>query len=222
MTDSARLVLATPRPLGGQPGFQPAAWADDLARALAAAFEGGPIDAVLLNLPALDERSLVKLLKPIVSLGQEKGAAMLLVDAPDIVARAGADGVHVSRPEALQPALDMLKPHERIVGVGGVRARHDAMDAAEAGADYVMFGEPDETGQCPPLPAVLERTAWWAELFQTPCVAFVPTLDDVATMAATGCEFVALGEAAFGNAQGPADAVRAALAAIAAAPAPLR
>ncbi|MFO1150810.1 MAG: thiamine phosphate synthase [Alsobacter sp.] len=222
MTESARLVLATPRPLGGQRGFQPAAWADDLARSLGAAFEGGPVDAVLLSLPGLDERSLVKLLKPIVALGQEKGAAMLLVDAPDIVARAGADGVHVSRPEALQGALDMLKPHDRIVGVGGVRARHDAMEAAEAGADYVLFGEPDEDGQCPPLPAVLERAAWWAEVFQTPCVAYAPGLGDVAAMAATGCEFVALGEAAFGHAEGPAAAIRSALAAISAAPAPLR
>jgi thiamine-phosphate pyrophosphorylase len=222
MTESARLVLATPRPLGGQPGFQPAAWADELARSLADAFEGGQVDAVLLNVPALDERSLVKLLKPIVALGQEKGAAMLLVDTPDIVARAGADGVHVSRPEALQAALEMLKPHDRIVGAGGARARHDAMEAAEAGADYVLFGEPDEAGQCPPLPAVLERAGWWAEVFQTPCVAFVPSLGDVAAMAATGCEFVALGDAVFTHPEGPAAAVRSALAAIAAAPAPLR
>lgn len=223
MTDRARLVLATPRIVSGaDPAWQPAAWADGLAWSLRSAYEGGCVDAVLLQLPALDERSLVKLVKPIVAQGQEAGAAMLLVDAPDIVARAGADGAHVSRPETLKAALDALKPHERIVGSGGARARHDAMEAAEAGADYVMFGEPDEAGVAPPLAAVLERAAWWAELFQTPCVAYVPTLDDVGAMAATGCEFVALGDAVFAAAGGPAEAVRAALAAIADAPAPLR
>jgi thiamine-phosphate pyrophosphorylase len=223
MTERARLVLVTPRIVSGDdPAWQPAAWADALSRSLRSAYEGGRVDAVLVQLPEIDERSLLKLVKPIVADGQEAGAAMLLVDAPDIVARAGADGVHVSRPEALQAALDALKPHDRIVGSGGARARHDAMEAAEAGVDYVMFGEPDETGITPPLPAVLERAAWWAELFQTPCIAFVPSLDDVAAMAATGCEFVALGEAVFEAPAGPAEAVRTALAAIAQAPVPLR
>jgi thiamine-phosphate pyrophosphorylase len=239
MTDRARLVLVTPRfasqdaaapdqeaagrdDSAAPPAAPLAGWADRLFNALSAAFEGGPVDAVLLNLPPADERTLVKLIKPVVALGQEKGAAMLLVDAPEIVARAGADGVHVSRPDAVQAALDMLKPHERIVGCGGARARHEAMEVAEAGCDYLMFGEPREDASLPPLPAVLERAQWWAEVFETPCVAFVPSLDEVSSMAATGCEFVALGDAVFSCPQGPAEAVRQALAAIAAAPAPQR
>jgi thiamine-phosphate pyrophosphorylase len=180
------------------------------------------VDAVLLHLPPLDERSVVKLVKPIVALGQEHGAAMLLVDAPEIVARAGADGVHTTRPDDLKAALDMLKPHDRIVGSGGARARHDAMEAAEAGCDYLMFGEPRPDGSLPPLPAVIERAAWWAEVFETPCVAYAPSLDDVGEIAATGCEFVALGDAVFACPDGPAEAVRRALAAIAAAPVPQR
>lgn len=222
MTERARLVLVTPRIAGGDQAPAPAAWADRLHQALSAAFEGGTVDAVIVQAPPVDERTLVKLLKPIVALGQEKGAAMLLADQPEIVARAGADGVHVSSPDHLQAALDMLKPHERIVGCGGVRARHDAMEAAEAGVDYVMFGEPDADGIAPPPPAVLERTGWWAELFETPCIGFCRSLDEVGDMAATGCEFVALGDAAFATGADPAEAVRRAWAAIAEAPVPLR
>lgn len=222
MTERARLVLVTPRAARGEDALSPAAWADRLHGALAAAFEGGAVDAVVVNLPATDERTLVKLLKPIVALGQEHNAAMLLADAPEIVARAGADGVHVSRPEDLEAALDMLKPHDRIVGCGGVRARHDAMEAAERGCDYVMFGEPDAEGVAPPAAAVLERTGWWAELFETPCIGFCGSLAEVGDMAATGCEFVALGAAAFEDGAGPGEAVRRAWEAIEAAPVPLR
>jgi thiamine-phosphate pyrophosphorylase len=222
MTERARLVLVTPRDAGGDQGQAPAAWADRLHGALSAAFDGGTVDAVIIQAPAVDERTLIKLLKPIVALGQDKGAAMLLADLPEIVARSGADGVHVSRLEDLQAAIEMLKPHDRIVGCGGVRARHDAMEAAEAGCDYVMFGEPDGEGIAPPPAAVLERTGWWAEVFETPCVGFCQSLDDVADMAATGCEFVALGDAAFAAGADPAEAVRRAWTAIAEAPVPLR
>jgi thiamine-phosphate pyrophosphorylase len=222
MTERARLVLVTPRAARGEDSPSPAAWADRLHGALSSAFEGGAVDAVVINLPAADERTLVKLVKPLVALGQERNAAMLLADAPGIVARAGADGVHVSRPEDLEAALEMLRPHERIVGCGGVRARHDAMEAAERGCDYVMFGEPDEAGVAPPPAAVLERTGWWAELFETPCIGFCGSLDEVGEMAATGCEFVALGAAAFDGSASPAEAVRRAWQAIEAAPVPLR
>lgn len=221
MTERARLVLVTPRIAGADQAAAPA-WADRLHQALAAAFEAGTVDAVIIQPPATDERTLVKLLKPLVALGQEKGAAMLIADLPEVVARSGADGAHVSRLEDLQATLDLLRPHERIVGCGGVRARHDAMEAAEAGCDYVMFGEPDAEGVAPPPPAVLERTGWWAELFQTPCIGYCQSLDEIGDMAATGCEFVALGEAAFGEGADPAEAVRRAWAAIAEAPVPLR
>ena len=46
------------------------------------------------------------------------------------------------------------------------------MLAAESGADYVMFGEPDADGARPPFEAIVERVEWWAEVFQIPCVAY--------------------------------------------------
>jgi thiamine-phosphate pyrophosphorylase len=68
------------------------------------------------------------------------------------------------------------------------------MAAAEAGADYVMFGEHDEAGQRPSFDAVVERVAWWAEVFEYPCVAFAADKDEVAPLVAAGADFVALGD----------------------------
>ena len=58
------------------------------------------------------------------------------------------------------------------------------MLAAEAGADYVMFGEPDATGERPGFEAIEERVAWWAEVFETPCVGYAASLDEVAPLVA--------------------------------------
>lgn len=120
----------------------------------------------------------------------------LLVDADvRLAARAGADGAHVdgSGPQ-LADALQSLKP-ERIVGVGHLRLRDDAMSAGEAGVDYVMFGEPRPDGWTPPLEETLERTRWWADIFETPCVAYAATLDDAESVAEAGADFVAVADA---------------------------
>ncbi|MCZ8106915.1 MAG: thiamine phosphate synthase [Burkholderiales bacterium] len=216
MTDRARLVLVTPAPVEGEE------WPGTLPVRLVEALDAGRVDAVVLRLPAADDRTLLKLLKPIVPVVQERGAALLLQDAPALVARSGADGAHVTNPSAIAEALETLRPQERIVGTAGLRARHDAMEAAEVGVDYVMFGEPRPDGSVPPATVTLERVEWWAEVFQTPCVAFVHDLGDVEAMTATGCEFVALGAAVFDHPAGPAAAVRKALEAIASATVPQR
>ena len=58
-----------------------------------------------------------------------------------------------------------------------------------------MFGEPRRDGYTPPLAETIERTAWWAEIFETPCVAFAGALDAVAPLTAAGADFIALGDA---------------------------
>ena len=68
------------------------------------------------------------------------------------------------------------------------------MAAAEAGADYVMFGEPDADGDRPAFAAIEERVAWWAEVFEAPCVAYAASLDEVAPLVEAGADFVALGD----------------------------
>jgi thiamine-phosphate pyrophosphorylase len=72
--------------------------------------------------------------------------------------------------------------------------RHDAMLAAEQGADYVMFGEPDTTDARPSFEAIEERIAWWAEVFESPCVGYAASLGDVAPLVAAGADFIALGD----------------------------
>lgn len=178
-----RLYLVTPR-LDPTTAFAPQ---------LAAALAAGDVAAVLLRLTDADERSLINHAKALAPTAQQQCAALLLDGHADLVARAGADGAHLTGLAAFTAALERLKP-ERIVGCGGLASRHDAMLAAEAGADYVMFGEPDEAGNRPGFAAVEERIAWWAEVFEVPCVGYAAAPEEVAPLAEAGADFVALGD----------------------------
>jgi thiamine-phosphate pyrophosphorylase len=166
----------------------------DLAHKLDAVLGAADVAAVLLRLPSAGERDLIDYAKTIAPAVQGKGMALLLDGHPELVARAGADGAHLTGIAAFTEALATLKP-QRIAGAGGLRTRHDAMLAGERGADYLMFGEPAD--RRPPFEAVVERVAWWAELFEPPCVGYAADLDEVATLAAAGADFVALGEVVF-------------------------
>ena len=160
---------------------------------LAAALAAGDVAAVLLRLAEGDERTQINRAKTLSPAVQDKGAALLLDGHADLVARAGADGAHLTGIAEFTAALELLKP-ERIVGVGGLTTRHDAMAAAEAGADYVMFGEPGAAGERPSFDAIEERVAWWAEVFEAPCVAYASSDEEVAPLAKAGADFVALGD----------------------------
>ena len=186
-TPTARLYLVTPR----------VSEVEAILPRLGEALAAGDIACVLLDIRAADENAAKKAIRAVAAIVQPQGAALLIAgaDAVGIAARAGADGVHVADPgPGLAEALDSLRP-ERIVGVSGLRSRHDAMTAAEAGVDYVMFGEPFRDGALPSLDQVLERTRWWAELFEIPCVAYAPGVESVALLASAGADFIALGGA---------------------------
>src|SRR5262249_21488832 len=150
---------------------------------------------------------------------QNAGAALLLDGHVDLVARAGADGAHLSGIKALEEALPSLKP-DRIAGVGGLASRHGSMSAGEMGADYVLFGEADSHGKRPSLEAISERVAWWAELFEVPCVAYADGRDEAYELTLAGADFVLLGDALWTARRGAAasladvgQAIRAAFAA---------
>ena len=160
---------------------------------LAAALDAGDVAAVLLRLGDADERTLINRAKALCAVVQDKGAALLLDGHVDLVARASADGAHVSGLAEFTEAIGRLKP-DWIAGAGGLETRHDAMSAAEAGADYVMFGEPDAAGERPSFDAVEERIAWWAEVFEAPCVGYAAGADEVAPLVKAGADFVALGD----------------------------
>jgi thiamine-phosphate pyrophosphorylase len=186
---------AAPRLYVFAPTASPAA--GDLAEALRAVAAA----AVLVRLGGADEPAMVEQVKRIAPPVQNAGTALLLDGRPELAARAGADGAHLAGADALKAALPLLKP-ARIAGAGRLHSRHDAMVAAEAGADYVMFGEPDASGHRPSLGAVIDRIAWWAELFEIPCVAYAAQLDDIEALAAAGADFIAVGEALFDDPRG--------------------
>ncbi len=186
-----RLYLVSPQ------AADPAGLADALARALAAA----DVAAVWLRLAAGDERTIVSQAKALAPIVQDRGAALLLDGHPELAGRTGADGVHLTGSDALLAAISALKP-DRIAGCGGLDSRDDAMSAAEAGADYVMFGETDPAGRRPSFDAIVERVSWWAEVFEVPCVGYAASLDEVEPLAAAGADFVAVGDCIFGDARG--------------------
>jgi thiamine-phosphate pyrophosphorylase len=180
------------------------------------AFAGGDVAAVLLRLAPGDERSLTERVKALAPPVQAQNVALVVEASAQVASRGGADGVHLTQgAEAIADARSSLK-QERIIGAGGLRSRHDAMDMGEAGVDYVMFGEPRPDGSLPPLPAVIERASWWAEIFETPCIAYCPDAESVPALIETGAEFVALGEWVFADGVDIRAAVAAADAAIAA------
>jgi len=173
---------------------------------LAAALAAGDVAAVLLRLAEADERTQINIAKALAPVVQDKDAALLIDGHADLVARAGADGAHATGMAAFGEAIERLKP-DRIVGVGGLTTRHDAMVAAEAGTDYVMFGEPGTAGERPSLEAIEERVAWWAEVFECPCVGYAGSHEEIAPLVKAGADFVALGDWLWRDPQGIAAAI---------------
>jgi thiamine-phosphate pyrophosphorylase len=193
---TTRLYLITPA-LADASAFAPK---------LEAALDAGDVASLLVRLAAgADPKRVVA---PLLDIAAARDVALLIEDDPRLAARLGADGVHVSFDAVAEPVASFKG--QRIVGAGGVGLRDDAMAAGEAGADYVMFGE--DEGESPE--ATLERVEWWAPIFETPCVAYAGTLEEVAALAAAGADFVALGEAVW-DAPDPAAAVAAAMRALA-------
>lgn len=178
----------------------------DVADALADALNATEIAAVLLRLAPGDEPTQRERIKALRILIQSNGAALLLDGHAALAAPAEADGAHLTGVDALRAAVPALKP-ARIAGCGGLATRHDAMLAAEIGADYVMFGEPDATGKRPSAEAVLERVAWWTEIFQVPCVAFAAQCDEIETLARANAEFVAVSEDIWRNPRNMREAI---------------
>ncbi len=191
-----RLYLATPEI------EDPSALVSSLPGLLA----GADIAAVLLRLKMVDQRSMISRVKTLAPAIQNAGAALLLDGHVELVARAGADGAHVTGLAALEEALPSLKP-DRIAGVGGLATRHDSMAAGEKGADYVLFGEPDSKGKRPSVEAVAERLDWWAELFEPPCVAYAASRDEAHEFVLAGADFILVSDAVWADPRGASAAL---------------
>jgi thiamine-phosphate pyrophosphorylase len=191
-----RLYLATPDVDDPSP----------LIASLPKLLAGADVAAVLVRLKPTDQRTMISRIKALAPAVQNSGAALLLDGHVELVARAGADGAHLTGIRDMEEALPSLKP-DRIAGVGGLATRHDSMAAGEAGADYVLFGEPDSRGQRPSTDAIAERLQWWAELFEPPCVGYAASRDEAYAFAAAGADFVLVGDFIWADPRGAAAAL---------------
>jgi len=183
----------------------------------AEALDAAPVACALVRLAPSSEAHAKAIVAPLLRPARDADCALLIENDARLAVRLGADGVHVAGAgEELAEAIKSLKP-ERIVGVGSVRTRDEAMTAGEMGADYVLFGEPHggaQTRGLASLVSLTERVVWWAQIFETPCVAYAETMAAAGPLAEAGADFVALGDAIWSSSS-PAAAVREAQALIA-------
>ncbi|HOV02970.1 MAG TPA: thiamine phosphate synthase [Kaistiaceae bacterium] len=197
-----RLYLVTPRKI------DPAAFLPALEAALGA----GDVAAVLIHCETSGETELQQIAEALTPPVQARGAAVVLAGDSRIVGRAKADGIHIAEGrEALADAVDRLQRQGFIVGAGNLKTRHEAMEAGEAGADYVFFGMLDK----PEAAEIHDKTValgeWWAAMFEPAAVVLSGAdIASVTDAARTGADFIALRAAVWDHPDGPAAAVAAA------------
>ena len=206
--EPCRLYLVTPTSAGPE-------FADALARAL----DAGDVGAVQLRLKEADDARWHRAIEALRPVAQSRGVAFLLNDRADLVRSTGCDGAHVGQTEMAATAARTLLGPDLTLGVTCHDSRDLAMQAGEAGADYVAFGAffPTTTKDAPTRadPSLL---AWWAELMELPCVAIGGiTAANCAPLVQAGASFLAVVGAVWQHPDGPAAGVRAMNAAIAAA-----
>ncbi|HEX4637737.1 MAG TPA: thiamine phosphate synthase [Rhizomicrobium sp.] len=171
--------------------------------------KGGDVASFQLRLKHAGDdeiRRAVDLLRPMV---QANGTAFILNDRPDLAAELGCDGVHVGQEDASYMEARAALPNG-IVGVTCHDSRHLAMEAAEAGADYIAFGAffPTRTKE-PKTSADMELLRWWSEIMVVPCVAIGGiTLVNAPTLIEAGADFLAISAGVWEHPNGPQQAVR--------------
>ena len=152
-------------------------------------------------------RRAADVLRPVV---QAAGTAFILNDRPDLAAELGCDGVHVGQEDASYAQARAAMGKDRIVGVTCHDSRHLAMEAGEAGADYVAFGAffPTATKD-PKTQADIELLRWWAEMMVVPVVAIGGiTIANAPALVAAGADFLAVSAGVWEYDDGPEAAVR--------------
>lgn len=196
-----RLYLITP------PRF------DDLAafgRTLSAALDASDVAALQIRLKGAPEGVIAAAADVILPICHARDVAVILNDDPALAARLGCDGVHIGQADGTVAAARKAMPRG-MIGVTCMDSRHLAMDAAEAGADYVAFGAfyPTDTHATPyrPEPEILTI---WQETMQTPCVAIGGIkVDNCRPLVAAGADFIAVVTGVWDYPDGAAAAVRA-------------
>ena len=143
-------------------------------------------------------------------IAQSRDVAFIVNDRPDLAKKLGADGVHVGQEDAPYAEARALLGPDRIIGVTCHNSRHLAMEAAEAGADYVAFGAfyPTATKE-PKTRAEPEILTWWQDIMEAPCVAIGGiTIQNALPLVEAGADFLAVAAGVWAHADGPEAAVR--------------
>ncbi len=197
---ACRLYLITPPQVDDPAAF---------ARQLEAALSGGDVAALQVRLKGASDVHVADLTRAILPIAQERGVAVIMNDRPDLAAQLGCDGVHIGQEDATYAEARRAVGPDRIVGVTCHDSRHLAMEAAEAGADYVAFGAFFDTSTKEPKSrAEPEILTIWQESMVTPCAAIGGiTAATAADLAAAGADFLAVCAGVWRNPQGPAAAV---------------
>lgn len=207
MTESrCRLYLITP------PQFD----AGTFARTLEETLDAGDVACLQLRLKSggeetADADTIRRAADALMPVAHAHDVAFLVNDRADLAAELGADGVHVGQDDTPYEEARRLVGPDRIVGVTCHASRHLAMEAGEAGADYVAFGAfyptDTKTAKSSAEPDIL---SWWSELFEVPCVAIGGiTVENAAPLVHAGADFLAVSAGVWRYAEGPAAAVRA-------------
>jgi thiamine-phosphate pyrophosphorylase len=179
-------------------------------KTLEAALDGGDVACLQIRLKGLDDDAIARVVDVLRPPAQRRGVAVLLNDRPDLAFETGCDGVHVGQTDASYKAARQAVGPQGIVGVTCHDSRHLAMEAGEAGADYVAFGAfyPTATKDAPTRadPEILE---WWSGLFTVPSVAIGGiTVENCRPLVAAGADFLAVSAGVWNHGQGPEAAVK--------------
>jgi thiamine-phosphate pyrophosphorylase len=197
-----RLYLITPSRIDDPAAF---------GRILAEALDGGDVAALQIRLKDVPDAAIAAATRAIMPIAQGRNVAVILNDRPDLARQLGCDGVHIGQEDGPYQTARKLMGPDAIIGVTCHDSRHLAMEASEAGADYVAFGAFFDTAtKDAPTRADPEILTIWQESMQTPCVAIGGiTTDNCAGLVAAGADFIAVSAGVWAHAEGPAAAVRA-------------
>ncbi len=173
----------------------------DFPERLARAFDGGAVAAFQLRLKGMDDHAIAALAEPLQKLCSDRDVAFIINDSISLAKRLGADGVHLGQGDGdPREARDILGRDAQI-GVTCHNSRHLAMEAGEAGADYIAFGAFHQGGT--KLVEYISDTTlleWWTTISGVPCVAIGGiTIENAPPIIAAGADFIAVSGAVWGD-----------------------
>lgn len=183
----------------------------DFAQTLKRVIAAGDVACFQLRLKDVPDAHIAAAAKQLFPLAQAQGVACLINDRPDLAQALGADGVHIGQDDGPYSAARKSVGPSGIVGVTCHDSRHLAMEAAEAGADYVAFGAFYDTAtKAPRSRANPEILSWWQELMEVPCVAIGGiTPDNGEVLMQAGADFLAVSAGLWHWPKGPEAAAEA-------------